>query len=483
MTEAPALELAGISRHFGAVRALDDASLVVRPGTVHALLGENGAGKTTLMRIAFGLLRPEHGTMRIGGQIVVFGSPADAMRRGLGMVHQHFTLVPAMTVAENVALGGGRAAAGWRYGTRSAAERVLALGVQTGLALDPEARVESLSVASQQRVEIVKALSRDAHLLILDEPTAVLAPAEARDLLQWLRQFATGGHAVVLITHRLRDALAVADDITVLRRGRIAWTGRAAAATEGSLTEAMIGGQLAPPTLAPGKRRTGDPVLSATDLRATDERGVERLHGVSLDVKAGEIVGVAGVEGAGQRELLRILAGRAAPSAGSVVRPGHVGFIPEDRQHDALILEFPLYENVALRGAGERQGLQGWRDVERRTAELIEAFDVRAPGPRINAAALSGGNQQKLVLARELDGAPAALIAENPTRGLDVRASAAVHAQLREARDRGAALLLYSSDLEEVLELADRVIVMFAGTAREIPREPDAIGRALLGGT
>jgi simple sugar transport system ATP-binding protein len=482
VTEAPALELAGISRHFGAVRALDDASLVVRPGTVHALLGENGAGKTTLMRIAFGLLRADQGSMRIGGQPVTLGSAADAMRRGLGMVHQHFTLVPAMSVAENVALGGGRSIGGWRYSARSAAERVLALGKQTGLTLDPEARVESLSVASQQRVEILKALARDARLLILDEPTAVLAPAEARDLLAWLRRFATGEHAVVLITHRLRDALEVADDITVLRRGRIAWTGRAAAASEGSLTEAMIGGRLETVTRA-STGRAGEPVLRATDLRATDERGVERLRGVNLEVKAGEIVGIAGVEGAGQRELLRILAGRATPTAGSVVRPRDVGFIPEDRQHDALILGFPLYENVALRGAGERRGLQRWQEAERRTAELIEAFDVRAPGPRTDAAALSGGNQQKLVLARELDGAPAALVAENPTRGLDVRASAAVHAQLREARDRGAALLVYSSDLEEVLELADRVIVMFAGTAHETPRESDAIGRALLGGT
>jgi general nucleoside transport system ATP-binding protein len=482
VTEARGLELAGISRRFGSVLALDDASLLVRPGTVHALLGENGAGKTTLMRIAFGLIRPDRGTIRIGGRPITLGSPADAMRLGLGMVHQHFTLVPAMTVAENVALGGGRASGGWRFSARSAAERVLALGKETGLTLDPAARVESLSVASQQRVEIVKALVRDTSLLILDEPTAVLAPAEARDLLAWLRRFAGGGHAVVLITHRLRDALEVADEITVLRRGRVAWMGRAPAASERSLTEAMIGGALAPTPL-PQARTVGGPVLKASEVRASDERGVERLHGVTLEVRAGEIVGVAGVEGAGQRELLRTLAGRAVLTAGSVERPPDVGFIPEDRQHDALVLDFPLYENVALRGAGVRRGVQRWQEVERRTAALIEAHDVRTPGPRARAGELSGGNQQKLVLARELDGAPSALIAENPTRGLDVRAAAAVHARLREARDRGAAVLVYSSDLEEVLDLADRVIVMFAGTAREVAREPDAVGRALLGGT
>ena len=478
---AAALQLTGVTRRFGSVLALNEVSLAVRPGSVHALLGENGAGKTTLMRIAYGLLRPDRGTIQIAGRSVLLRSPADAMREGLGMVHQHFTLVPAMTVAENVALGAKEQRSRWRFSERVAAEQVARLGRETGLTLDPAARVDMLSVAAQQRVEIIKALARDTRVLILDEPTAVLAPAEARELLEWVRRFANGGRSVVLITHRLGDALHVADDITVLRRGSVVWHDVVTAADESMLTEAMIGEQLV-------RERTGDahaigqPVLRATDLRASDERGVERLRGVSIEVRAGEVVGIAGVEGAGQRELLRVLAGRAVPTAGTVERPAVVGFIPEDRQRDALVLDFPLFENVALRGAGERRGLVGWRGVEIRSAELITAFDVRAPNPRVPARTLSGGNQQKLVLARELDDAPPALVAENPTRGLDVRAGAAVQRQLRMARDRGAAVLFYSSDLEEVLAIADRVVVMFAGTAREVRRDVDAVGRALLGG-
>jgi simple sugar transport system ATP-binding protein len=387
-----------------------------------------------------------------------------------------------MTVAENVALGGGQGRGGWRHSATTAAARVAALGEQTTLVLDPAARVDTLSVAAQQRVEIVKALARNARLLILDEPTAVLAPGEARQLLDWLRRFADEGNAVVLITHRLRDALDIADDVTVLRRGRVAWRGPAATASERSLTDAMIGGELAPEP-QPHPPTKGRPILRAIDLHVTDQRGVERLRGVNLEVRAGEILGIAGVEGAGHRELVCALAGRLVPTSGSVDRPDDVGFIPEDRQHDALILDFALYENVALRGAGKRRGVQHWREVERHTVELLEGYDVRASGPRAKAATLSGGNQQKLVLARELDGMPAAVIAENPTRGLDVRATADVHARLRGARDRGAAVLVYSSDLEEVLALADRVVVMFAGRAREVAREADVVGQALLGGT
>ena len=519
----PALELRDVRKRFGDVVALDGASLVVRAGTVHALLGENGAGKTTLMRIAFGLMRPDAGVVLVDGRERRFASPAEAIAAGLGMVHQHFTLVPAMTVAENVALGGTG-----RYDAASAAERVREVGRRSGLALEPGSRVASLSVGAQQRLEIVKALARNARILILDEPTAVLAPAEASDLLRWLRSFADGGGSVVLITHKLRDALAVSDDVTVLRRGAAVTTASSAESSESALATAMLGApprsqdtsvgpsarnQIhadeidrtpdgdagggahgAPPDRRPGRAPLGTVVLAARRVSVADERGIVRLNEATCEVRAGEIVGVAGVEGGGQHELLRALAGRRSPTAGRVERPADVGFVPEDRHNDALVLDFTLAENVALRGAGARRGVVPWRAFSVATARLMERHDVRAPGPDAVAATLSGGNQQKLVLARELAGRSgdepatgerdrpvAALVVENPTRGLDIRASAAVHEALHAARDAGAAVVVYSSDLDEVLALADRVLACYAGTVREVAADRDVVGRAILG--
>ena len=508
------LQLTDIDKRFGATRALDGASLVVRAGTVHALLGENGAGKTTLMRVAFGEIRPDRGTVRIAGDAVRLASPADAIARGVGMVHQHFALVPTMTVAENVALGGRG-----RFDPAAAAERVRRLGEETGLVLDPAARVAELGIAAQQRTEIVKALARSARILVLDEPTAVLAPAEAGELLRWLRRYADAGNAVVLITHKLREALAVADDVTVLRRGRTVAAMPAAEATEGSLAAAMLGAVESgtaregavvvdeageanvvlgggPPMVAGAKARDTSPrpeaprtayvatrplVLRAENLTLRDARGVVRIEGATFSIAAGEIVGVAAVEGSGQRELLRALAGRLAPAGGALELPARVGFVPEDRHHDALVLDFALHENVALRGLGERRGLVPWRRIERETRELLGAFDVRAAGPRAAARTLSGGNQQKLVLARELSDAPAALVVENPTRGLDIRASAAVRDRLRAARAAGTAIVLHSGDLDETLALADRILVVHAGRVREAPRDRDRVGRMMLG--
>ena len=478
-TSRAALELRGVAKRFGATAALDGASLVVRAGTLHAVLGENGAGKTTLMRVAFGMLRPDAGELLVDGTPRRLTSPADAIAAGVGMVHQHFTIVPAMTVAENVALGGRG-----RYDARTAARRVTAVADRTGLALDPAAVAGSLGVAAQQRLEIVKALARDARTLILDEPTAVLTPTESRELLTWLRAFVAGGHTVVLVTHRLRDALAYADDVTVLRRGRTVGALRAAAATEERLTELVLGER--PPATAERVLVTpGAVVARAERLRVVDARGVERVRDATLEVRAGEIVGVAAVEGAGQHELLRALAGRVAPTAGVLVRPGRVGFIPEDRHRDALLLDASLTENVALHGAGERRGLVPWRALGRRTAELLARFDVRTPGEgtKARAWALSGGNQQKLVVARELaaEETPPLLVAENPTRGLDVRAAAAVHARLRDARDHGTAVVVHSTDLDEVLELADRVVAMYDGRVTAVPADREAVGRAMLG--
>jgi ABC-type uncharacterized transport system ATPase subunit len=486
---APALTLTHIVKRFGATTALDDASFELRPGTVHALLGENGAGKTTLMHVAFGLVRPDHGGILVGGRAARFRSPADAIAAGIGMVHQHFTLVPAMTVAENLALGG-------RGLLRSAAAtaQVHEVAALTGFALDPNAMVGDLPIGAQQRVEIAKALVRRATVLVLDEPTAVLAPAEADDLLRWLRVYTAAGNSAVLITHKLREALAVADDVTVLRRGRVVHTAPVSAVTTRSLTTAMIGGEL---TQADRSRAaaTGQG-LSSTVFRAerltlTDASHAVRLRDATFTVRGGELVGVVGVEGAGQRELLRALAGRLDATSGLLERPAVVGFVPEDRHHDAVLLERSLAENIALRGAGRRTGLIRWSAVRAHTAALMRAFDVRGPDARARMRALSGGNQQKLVLARELDdivdgtpqvdNRPVALVVENPTRGLDVRATADVHARLRAARDRGAAVVVYSSDLEEVLSLVSRVLVAYAGTLRELPVEREAVGRAMLG--
>jgi simple sugar transport system ATP-binding protein len=493
---APALELQGITKHFGALAALQGASLTLRPGTVHALLGENGAGKTTLMHVAFGMVRADAGTIRVGGRTTQLASPADAIAAGIGMVHQHFTLVPAMTVAENLALGGRG-----RFDAAVAAERVREIARRTGFALDPDALVETLPIGAQQRVEIAKALARDATVLVLDEPTAVLAPPEVDELLRWLRGYVDAGNAAVLITHKLREALAVADDVTVLRRGRVAMSSVASRATPESLTAAMIGGEVGAPAeeTRPRLITTSDPVFRADRLTLIGADGVARLRDAQFTVHGGEIIGVVGVEGAGQRELLRALAGRLAPDSGTLERPEQVGFVPEDRHHDAVLLDRSLAENVALRGAGRRKGTLDWTAVRTTTEQLMRAFDVRALGPRAPMRALSGGNQQKLVLARELDGrsdlaeaapdvldegappAVRAVVVENPTRGLDVRATAEVHARLRAARDRGAAVVVYSSDLDEVLALSSRVLVAFNGMIRETTLDRDEVGRAMLG--
>ena len=506
MTAAPTgallLSLDGITHTFGRVRALDDAALQVRAGTVHALLGENGAGKTTLMRVVFGLLRAQQGVMHWRGAPVTMRSPSEALAHGIGMVHQHFTLVPTMTVAENIALGG--------HGTfdpARAAERVHEVAARAGLALDPHARVQDLPIGAQQRCEIVKALARDVSLLILDEPTAVLAPAEAAELLRWLRGYADRGNAVVLITHKLRDALAVADDITVLHRGRTVLTTPAHHTDQSRVADAMLGGATGcTADLLTGRDQsdavagTADVVDADADAHADaggtaprtvfaldavavrDANGVDRVRSATLQVRAGEIVGIGAVEGAGQHELLRVLAGRLAPTSGTCVIPERVGFVPEDRHRDAMLLDAPLFENTALQGAGARRGVMDWTGFRARTAALLQRFDVRASGADAVARTLSGGNQQKLVLGRELEAAGDALVVENPSRGLDFVATNAVHQALRSARDAGMAVVVYSSDLDEVLLLADRVFAMHDGTVIESPHHRDALGRAMLSG-
>ena len=471
-----ALALRSIRKRFGSVTALDGASLTVSRGTVHALLGENGAGKTTMMRIAYGLERPDSGVVAMEGRPVSLRTPADAIQLGVGMVQQHFALVPAMTAAENVALG-----KHGRYRPRDAAEHVRALAHATSLPIDPYGHASDLSPAGQQKLELLKIFSRGARMLILDEPTAVLAPGEAHELMRLVRRIADEGTAVVLVTHKLREALAIADDVTVLRRGRTVLTARASALSEKELARAMFPDEVGPAAFS-RRRRDGGPVIAelrSVELR--DAQGRVRLKDASLDVRAGELLGIAGVEGSGHHELLLALAGRMSASSGEVRTPARVAFIPEHRQRDALIRAFSITENVALRDSGTARGRIRWRDVARHTRDLIAQHDIRVAGVDAPVGTLSGGNQQKLVLARELDGQPPLVVAENPTQGLDVRAGLAIRDRLLRARDGGAAVVVYTSDLDELLTLADRVIVTFAGHVQEVPADADRIGRAMIG--
>jgi simple sugar transport system ATP-binding protein len=472
--EPSVLELSHITKRFGDVTVLDDVSLAVRRGTVHALLGENGAGKTTLMRIAFGLLRADEGTLTIAGARGRIASPRDAIAAGVGMVHQHFTNVGEMTVAENVALG-----KTGRFRAAEARREVDTIRERSGLTLDPDARAVDLGVGGQQRLEILKALSRNARILILDEPTAVLAPAEAAQLLAWLRRFADAGNSVVLITHKLHEALSIADDLTVLRRGRVVLQRFAEGLTADELAIALLG-ETPPTSESSGAGATLEQVVvKAVGVDVTS--GVRAVRDVNLEIRAGEIVGVAAIEGSGQHELLRALSRRLPIASGELRLPTSIGFVPEDRHRDAVVLPFSLEENVALRDSGARRGTLRIREIRDRTLGLLSAFDVRGGTGRTSMRSLSGGNQQRLVLARELEGAPELLVVENPTRGLDLRASGAVHARLRAAAAGGAAVVTYSSDVDEVLSLATRIIVVNNGRVRETATDRTVVGRAMLG--
>lgn len=472
----PALELDQIVKRFGTVTALDGASLSVARGSVHALLGENGAGKTTLMRVAYGMEAPDGGTIRVHGRPIRLRSPADAIQKGIGMVHQHFTLVPAMTVVENIALGGRGI-----FDRAASLADVDRLTQQSGLALDPNARVSELSVAAQQRLELLKVLARKAEVLILDEPTAVLAPSEADDLLRLLRELANAGHAVVLITHKLREALQIADCVTVLRHGATTLRQPRSSVHETMLIEAMLGQRELATVSAVRTARPGPVVIRAENLSVVDAGGVVRVRTATFDIRSGEIVGIAAVEGSGHRELLRAIAGRISPVAGRLDVPASVGFVPDDRHRDALVLSMSLSENYALRNASRKRGFIRWREIASMTRRLMSEFDVRGESEDVAAGTLSGGNQQKFVLARELAGSPAAVVVENPTRGLDVRAAQYVRQRLIDACAHGVAIVFYSAELEEILSIADRVLVVYAGTVREVTLDADAVGRAVLG--
>jgi general nucleoside transport system ATP-binding protein len=482
MAEAapPVLELRAITKRFPGVLANDRIDFDLQRREVHALLGENGAGKSTLMNIVYGLYRPDEGEIRVSASPLALHSPKDAITHGIGMVHQHFMLIPVMTVAENIVLAGEPTHGGVLLDYDAAVERVRELSDRFGLAVDPRARVENITVGQQQRVEILKALYRGAEILILDEPTAVLTPQEGEELFEIIRSLRDEGKSIIFISHKLREVLEIADRITVLRRGKKVETLPREGATEDALARLMVGREV---LLRVEKKpaEPEEPLLAVEDLHALDDRGLEAVRGVTFDVRAGEIVGLAGVDGNGQAELVEALAGLRHPTSGRILVGGRnvtrasarrvldagVGHIPEDRHRRGLVLDFSLAENLALhdyrRPPNSRFGWLFPGRVIRAARQLLRAFDVRGGGPLTRAAALSGGNQQKVVLAREISRDPRVLLAAQPTRGLDVGAIESVHRRLVETRDSGKAVLLVSLELDEIMSLSDRILVIYEG--------------------
>jgi simple sugar transport system ATP-binding protein len=502
MAEAPlVLELRGITKRFPGVVANDAIDFDLRRGEIHALLGENGAGKSTLMNVLYGLYHPDEGEILINGKPVRIDSPREAIDHGIGMVHQHFMLIPVMTVAENIVLATEPTKGGVLLDYDEAVKRVELLSKSFNFAIDPHAKVENITVGQEQRVEILKALYRGADILILDEPTAVLTPQEAEELFGILKTLQREGMSVIFISHKLNEVLAIADRITVLRRGKRIDTIPREGATEQELAKMMVGREV----LLRVEKRESDPgetLLSVEDLEVTDDRGLPAVRGVSFDVRAGEIVAIGGVDGNGQTELVEALAGLRKPAGGRIsigerdvtnasplrhLQSG-LGHIPEDRQRRGLVLEFSLAENLALHDYRQQPYSRfGWLRPGRIIAwarRLLKEFDVRGGTAESRASALSGGNQQKVVVAREVERDPRVLIAAQPTRGLDVGAIEFVHRRLVQERDEGRAILLVSLELDEVLSLADRILVIYEGRIvgeYDPTASPEELGIAMTG--
>ncbi|WMX45400.1 ABC transporter ATP-binding protein [Streptomyces roseicoloratus] len=520
----PAVELHGITKRFPGVVANKDIAITVRKGTVHALIGENGAGKSTLMKILYGMQKPDEGTIAIDGEQVAFSSPGDAIARGIGMVHQHFMLADNLTVLENVVLGGEKL-----YGIGAKARRkIQEISDAYGLGVRPDALVEDLGVADRQRAEILKVLYRGARILILDEPTAVLVPQEVDALFDNLRELKSEGLTVIFISHKLGEVLKVADDITVIRRGTTVGTADPKTATTKQLAELMVGTELPSPETRESTV-TDVPMLQVTGLTLTEagaaaaaplttaappdpsgavalqEIGAGRklLDDISLTIHKGEILGIAGVEGNGQTELIEALMGMNSPDAGVITldgkdisttpvrkrREGGIGYIPEDRHRHGLLLEAPLWENRILGHVTEapnsRRGVLDPKAARKDTERIVREYDVRTPGIDVTAASLSGGNQQKLIVGREMSHAPKFLIAAHPTRGVDVGAQAQIWDAIRDARREGLAVLLISADLDELIGLSDTLKVMYRGRfvadADPATITPEQLGSAMTG--
>ena len=476
----PILELHGVTKAFPGVLANDHIDLTLNEGEILALLGENGAGKSTLMNILYGLYTPDEGEVTIRGTRVDIQDPNDAIRQGIGMVHQHFMLVPVFTVTENVMLGVESIKGAVFLDRDTAAGRIREISSRFGLEVDPDALVEDLSVGVQQRVEIIKVLYREANILILDEPTAVLTPQEAEDLFKVIRSLVDQGKSVIFITHKLKEVLAIADRITVLREGRVAGSTTPQETTEAALANMMVGREV---ILKVDKEpaQPGEPVLEVQDLCVRDDRGALAVDTVSLQVRAGEVLGIAGVQGNGQTELVEALTGlrqvesgqatvlgrdttHATPRAITEIGTAHV---PEDRQRDGLVLSFPVEDNMVMNTYYVPPFAKGiilqQEEIEQAAQERVELFDVRTPSIFVPASNLSGGNQQKVIVAREFSRPIKLLIASQPTRGLDVGSIEYIHSRIVEKRDEGCAVLLVSPELDEIISLSDRIGVMYKG--------------------
>lgn len=479
MSETFALEVRNITKRFPGVLANDRVNFTLRKGEIHTLLGENGAGKSTLMNVVYGLYSPDEGEFFIDGQLVDIKNPHDAIQQGIGMVHQHFMLVPVFTVLENIILGS-EVTRGTSLDLTKAHEQVVALSREYGLEVEPDAIVEDLPVGVQQRVEILKALYRKVKILVLDEPTAVLTPQEAEDLFRIMRHLTERGVSIIFISHKLKEVLEISDRITVMRRGQVVGTTTPAETNEAGLAAMMVGRQVVL-QVDKGPAQPAEAVLTVKDLHVLDERHLDVVRGISFTVHSGEILGIAGVQGNGQTELAEALTGLRKVESGSVTLDGTpvpprdprflfergMAHIPEDRHKHGLVLPYSIADNLALVAYYKPPFANGIQRNEQAIIEnavrLIEQYDIRTPGELVPAGNLSGGNQQKVIVARELSRAPRFLLANQPTRGLDVGSIEYIHKQIVAARDSGAAVLLISAELDEIMSLADRIAVMFHG--------------------
>ncbi|CKJ02552.1 ABC transporter ATP-binding protein [Streptococcus pneumoniae] len=496
MAHENVIEMRDITKVFGGFVANDKINLHLRKGEIHALLGENGAGKSTLMNMLAGLLEPTSGEIAVNGQVVNLDSPSKAASLGIGMVHQHFMLVEAFTVAENIILGSELTKNGV-LDIAGASKEIKALSERYGLAVDPSAKVADISVGAQQRVEILKTLYRGADILIFDEPTAVLTPSEIDELMAIMKNLVKEGKSIILITHKLDEIRAVSDRVTVIRRGKSIETVEITGATNADLAEMMVGRSVSFKT----EKQASKPkevVLSIKDLVVNENRGVPAVKNLSLDVRAGEIVGIAGIDGNGQSELIQAITGLRKVESGSIELKGDsivglhprqitelsVGHVPEDRHRDGLILEMMISENIALqtyyKEPHSKNGILNYSNITSYAKKLMEEFDVRAASELVPAAALSGGNQQKAIIAREIDRVPDLLIVSQPTRGLDVGAIEYIHKRLIEERDNGKAVLVVSFELDEILNVSDRIAVIHDGKIQGIV-SPETTNKQELG--